>query len=109
MLPGYIEFFLMMMNIYFISTLLFLSCFLYSCQYKNDKDYDKDYKNKTSKSVINLQVGELNRQYELFTPKLSDLLDASNLLFLKFTVSEIELPTFTLASVAPNFFARSKQ
>ena len=34
--------------------------------------YNKDYKNKTSKSVINLQVGELNRQYELFTPKLSD-------------------------------------
>ena len=62
----------MMMNIYLISTLLFLSCFLYSCQYKKDKDYDKDYKNKTSKSVINLQVGELNRQYELFTPKLSD-------------------------------------
>ena len=60
------------MNIYLISTLLFLSCFLYSCQYKKDKDYDKDYKNKTSKSVINLQVGELNRQYELFTPKLSD-------------------------------------
>ena len=62
----------MMMNIYLISTLLFLSCFLYSCQYKKDKDYDKDYKIKISKSVINLQVGELNRQYELFTPKLSD-------------------------------------
>ena len=43
------------------------------------------------------------------TPKLSDLLDSSNFLFLKFTVSEMELPTFTLASVAPSFFARSKQ
>ena len=42
-------------------------------------------------------------------PRLSDLLDSSNFLFLKFTVSEIELPTLTLISVAPNFFAKSKQ
>ena len=42
-------------------------------------------------------------------PRLSDLFDSSNFLFLKFTVSEIELPTFTLTSVAPNFFEKSKQ
>ena len=42
-------------------------------------------------------------------PRLSDLFDSSNFLFLKFTVSEIELPTLTLISVAPNFFAKSKQ
>ena len=41
--------------------------------------------------------------------KSSDLLDSSNFLFLKFTVSEIELLTTTLASVAPIFFARTKQ
>ena len=33
-------------------------------------------------------------------PRLSDLLDSSNFLFLKFTVSEIELPTLTLISVS---------
>ena len=37
--------------------------------------------------------------------KSSDLLDSSKFLFLKFTVSEIELLTKTLVSVAPNFFA----
>ena len=42
-------------------------------------------------------------------PRLSDLFDSSNFLFLKLTVSEIELPTFTLASVAPSFFASSRQ
>ena len=42
-------------------------------------------------------------------PRLSDLFDSSNFLFLKFTVSEIELPTFTLTSVAPNYFEKSKQ
>ena len=41
--------------------------------------------------------------------KLSDLLDSSKTLFLKLTDSEMELPTVTLASVAPSFFARSKQ
>ena len=41
--------------------------------------------------------------------KLSDLFDSSKTLFLKLTVSEIEFPIVTLASVAPNFFARSKQ
>ena len=30
-------------------------------------------------------------------------------LFLKFTVSDMEFPTVTLASVAPNFFAKSRQ
>ena len=39
----------------------------------------------------------------------SDLSDASRDLFLKLTVSEIEWPTVTLASVAPIFFAKSKQ
>ena len=41
--------------------------------------------------------------------RLSDLLDSSNFLFLKFTVSEIELLTTTLESVAPSFFAKSIQ
>ena len=41
--------------------------------------------------------------------RLSDLFDSSNFWFLKFTVSEIELLTITLESVAPNFFAKSKQ
>ena len=41
--------------------------------------------------------------------KLSDLLDSSKILFLKLTVSEIEFPTVTLASVAPSFLAKSKQ
>ena len=39
----------------------------------------------------------------------SDLLDSSKVLFLKFTVSEIEWPTVTLDPVAPNFLAKSKQ
>ena len=33
----------------------------------------------------------------------------SKTLFLKLTVSEIEFPTVTLASVAPSFLARSRQ
>ena len=41
--------------------------------------------------------------------RLSDLLDSSKALFLKFTVSDMEFPTVTLASVAPNFFAKSRQ
>ena len=40
--------------------------------------------------------------------RLSDLLDSSNFLFLKFTDSEIELLTTTLESVAPYFFALDK-
>ena len=40
--------------------------------------------------------------------KSSDLLDSSNFWFLKFTVSEIEFLTITLASEAPSFFAKSK-
>ena len=42
-------------------------------------------------------------------PRLSDLLDSSNLLFLKLTVSETEFFTTTLESVAPNFLAKPKQ
>ena len=42
-------------------------------------------------------------------PKLSDLSDSSNFLFLKLTVSEIECVTSAVESVAPNFFAKSKQ
>ncbi|MDA7588370.1 hypothetical protein N8709_04230 [Candidatus Pelagibacter sp.] len=41
--------------------------------------------------------------------KLSDLLDSSNTLFLKLTVSEIEFPIVTLTSVDPSFLARSIQ
>ena len=45
----------------------------------------------------------------MLMPRSSDLLDSSNFLFLKFTVSEIEFFTITLESVAPNFFAKPKQ
>ena len=45
----------------------------------------------------------------MLMPRSSDLLDSSNFLFLKFTVSEIEFFTITLESVAPNFFAKLKQ
>jgi hypothetical protein len=45
----------------------------------------------------------------MFIARLSDLLDSSRALFLKFTISDIEFPTVTLASVAPSFFAKSKQ
>ena len=53
-----------------------------------------------------------NRQIfkvSILIAKLSDLLDSSRTLFLKLTVSEIEFPTVTLASVAPSFLARSRQ
>ena len=42
-------------------------------------------------------------------PRLSDLSDSSNFLFLKLTVSEIEFITSTEESVAPNFLDSSKQ
>ena len=45
----------------------------------------------------------------MLTAKLSDLLDSSNFLFLRLTDSEIAFTTDTLASVAPSFFAKSKQ
>ena len=45
----------------------------------------------------------------MLIPRSSDLLDSSNFLFLKFTVSEIEFFTITLESVAPSFYAKPKQ
>ena len=42
-------------------------------------------------------------------PRSSYLLDSSNLLFLKLTVSETEFFTPTLDPVAPNFLAKPKQ
>ena len=45
----------------------------------------------------------------MLIPRSSDLLDSSSFLFLKLTVSDTELLTITLDSVAPNFLAKPKQ